>query len=210
MNDLTHISLFTGRKALRSKIKYCINCGKQFEAVRASHNTCSRPCRSRVYNNSIGLGLPRTRFCRICGTPFTMTGIGKGQNNQWYCSDPCRKEAARQARCKFYKKNPHKLNEYHQRAREKSGPDGNLKRFYRRFPNAPRACESCGEARVLDVAHKPGHQRAGAWRSVANVAWPDKVWVLCPTCHALLDRMNYAPSDLGLEKEGGAICQTTN
>jgi hypothetical protein len=28
--------------------------------------------------------------------------------------------------------------------------------------------------------------------------WPEKVWVLCPTCHRLLDRMNYSPSELGL------------
>jgi len=24
------------------------------------------------------------------------------------------------------------------------------------------------------------------------------VWVLCPTCHALLDRMHYPPEELGL------------
>ena len=51
---------------------------------------------------------------------------------------------------------------------------------------------------ALDVAHKPGHERVGAWRSAANCVWPTMVWVLCPTCHALLDRMHYPPEDLGL------------
>lgn len=195
---------------MRSAIKFCINCGTQFIAIRPSHKTCSQYCRSRAYNKTKGIGLQRQRFCRICGVLFNISGLGKGGNNRWYCSDPCRKEAARQARCKFYKNHPHKLDEYHKRAKEKAGPDSNIKRFYRRFPNAPKACEACGETRVVEVAHKPGHQRAGAWRSSANVSWPEKVWILCPTCHALLDRMHYSPSDLGLEMEGGAICQTTN
>ena len=201
MNDLTH---------MRNIEKFCINCGNKFIATRASHKTCSRECQTRAYNKSIGIGLPRQRFCRICGTLFAISGLGKAGNNRWYCSDTCRKEAARQARCKFYEKNPTKYATYHLRAREKSGPDGNLKRFYRRFPDAPRVCESCGERRVLDVAHKPGYARSGAWRSLANTEWPEKVWILCPTCHALLDRMHYAPADLGLEGEGGAECQTTN
>jgi hypothetical protein len=60
------------------------------------------------------------------------------------------------------------------------------------------ACESCGEGRVLDVAHKPHARRYGAWRSAQNCKWPDMVWILCPTCHALLDRMNYPPEELRL------------
>jgi hypothetical protein len=32
----------------------------------------------------------------------------------------------------------------------------------------------------------------------ANMQWPEMVWVLCPTCHRLLDRMHYPPTDLGL------------
>ena len=41
---------------------------------------------------------------------------------------------------------------YRQRTIEKLGPDTVLKRFYSWNPNAPHACESCGEARVLCVA----------------------------------------------------------
>jgi hypothetical protein len=87
---------------------------------------------------------------------------------------------------------------YRERTKAKRLPDSNLTRFRRANPNAPMACESCGEGRVLDVAHKPTCPRLGAWRSAKNCKWPDQVWVLCPTCHALLDRMHYLPEDLGL------------
>lgn len=62
----------------------------------------------------------------------------------------------------------------------------------------PRACEACGETRVLDVAHKPGHERIGRGRRNDLILWPQQVWVLCPTCHALVDRMHYPPKELGL------------
>lgn len=87
---------------------------------------------------------------------------------------------------------------YRARTREKLGPDSQNKRFYALNPNAPRACEACGEDRVIEVAHRPGYERLGARRSSANMQWPKMVWVLCPTCHRLLDRMHYPPEDLGL------------
>jgi hypothetical protein len=94
--------------------------------------------------------------------------------------------------------NPEKEPIYRKKTKAKQLPDSNLLRFRRHNPDAPKACESCGENRVLDIAHKPGHERNGAWRNSENCKWPEKVWVLCPTCHALLDRMNYAPEELGL------------
>jgi hypothetical protein len=87
---------------------------------------------------------------------------------------------------------------YRARTKAKQLPDSNLIRFRRTNLDAPMACESCGETRVLDLAHKPEHRRNGEWRSVKNCSWPERVWVLCPTCHALLDRMNYSPEELGL------------
>lgn len=90
------------------------------------------------------------------------------------------------------------MKEYYSRSRKKLGPDSNLRRFFWRYPNAPKSCQSCGEKRVIEIAHKPGFERNGSWRSVANTKWPEKVWILCPTCHALIDRMNYSPKDLGL------------
>ena len=41
-------------------------------------------------------------------------------------------------------------------------------------------------------------ERNGQWRNINNTQWPEQVWVLCPTCHALVDRMRYSPEELGL------------
>lgn len=138
----------------------------------------------------------KTRSCRICGTQFFVIRQRADANRQ-HCSHECSVQSARASRRRFYKRKPEKYGEYHRKSREKVGPDGNLKRFYSRYPDAPKACQACGETRVLDVAHKPGHERNGAWRNKTNTTI-EKVWILCPTCHALLDRMGYPPSDLGL------------
>jgi hypothetical protein len=52
---------------------------------------------------------------------------------------------------------------------------------------------------VLDIAHRPEHARRGAWSNAANTT-PEKVWILCPTCHALLDRLGYSAEQLGLRE----------
>jgi heterodisulfide reductase subunit B len=52
---------------------------------------------------------------------------------------------------------------------------------------------------VLDIAHKPKYKRKGAWRNVKNTT-PEKIWILCPTCHALIDRKGYDPQQLGLKE----------
>lgn len=139
----------------------------------------------------------KMRNCRVCEKPFPVVKQRDDANRQ-HCSRECAVESARASRRRFYQNKPEKYVEYHRKSRERLGPDGNLKRFYARYPDAPRACQSCGEKRVLDVAHKPGHERNGAWRSAKNTTL-DKVWILCPTCHALIDRMGYVPSELGLE-----------
>lgn len=140
----------------------------------------------------------KTRNCRVCGKTFSVVRQRADANRQ-HCSKDCAAESARSSRRKFHKLKPTKKHEYYRRSRERLGPDGNLKRFYARHPDASRSCQSCGEDRVLDVAHKPGHERKGQWRNVGNTTL-DKVWILCPTCHALLDRMGYSPSELGLEE----------
>ena len=181
-------------------IKHCVICGNEFEAHTARHRYCSRACETKNYRNAHGLHLLKNgRFCRQCGKQFFPEG--SGGNNKQHCSQECSDKSARESRSKFWEKlgdkKKEKMNEYYTTSREKIGTDGNLKRFYARYPNAPRACQSCGETRVLDISHKNGYERNGAWRSVKNTTI-DKVWILCPTCHALLDRMHYAPIDLGL------------
>jgi len=180
--------------------KYCIVCGNQFDSKRANHLYCNHNCEAKKWRITKGLNkLKDGRYCRQCGNHFYPSG--RGGNNKQHCSIECSKKSARESRSKFWEKfgdkKKQKRNEYYERTKKKCGTDGNLKRFYSRFPDAPKECQSCGEIRVLDIAHKPEHRRNGSWRSVEN-STPDKIWILCPTCHALLDRMHYLPSKLGL------------
>jgi hypothetical protein len=183
---------------MKDRTKFCTICATPYEARNAWHRYCSRKCRTENDRNQAGRKIDSGRFCKQCGSKFFpayMTG-----NNKQHCSSECAVKSARESRSKFWGKQPDakkKMAEYYQRSRERIGPDGNLKRFYSRHPDAPHACQSCGETRVLDVAHRPGFERNGAWRSKDNTTL-EKVWVLCPTCHALLDRMHYPPEELGL------------
>jgi len=177
-------------------------CGNEFEAKTIKKKYCSRACEAKLWRKTKGLNkLKDGRFCRQCGKHFYPQG--RGGNNKQHCSSDCSRKSARESRSNFWlkQKDPKaKRANYDKKTREKVGPDGNLIRFYKRYPNGPKICESCGETRVLDVAHKPGHERNGSWRSLDNTKWPQKVWILCPTCHALIDRMNYSPEELGLSR----------
>jgi hypothetical protein len=183
------------------KTYFCKFCGKEFQSTHLrSQAYCSRSCEGKKHRERHGLHkLKDGRFCKQCGTHFFPTGQ---ENNKQHCSLECAAKSARESRTRFWKKqrDPKTLMAtYHARTRQKLGPDGNLKRLFRNNPNAPHACQSCGDRRVLDVAHKPHCSRNGAHRMTSNTRWPEQVWVLCPTCHALLDRMNYSPKDLGLD-----------
>jgi len=179
---------------MKETIRHCVICGSQFEASTSWHKYCSIPCKSLRYrelNNP-----PTQRYCRQCGVGFVLAAQ---EGNKQHCSVECSRKSARESRSKFWERNGTKKRKaYYKKSREKLGPDSNLKRFYARNPDSPKACESCGEYRVLDIAHKPGHERNGSWRSAKNTT-PEKVWILCPTCHALLDRMGYLPKELGLK-----------
>lgn len=126
-----------------------------------------------------------SHICRVCGKDFPM--------------EECRRARVAKITREWHLRNPERTAIYRQRTKAKQLPESNLVRFRRHNPTAPKACESCGEHRVLDVAHKPGHERNGQWRNSRNCKWPEMVWVLCPTCHALVDRMRYPPQELGLK-----------
>ncbi len=173
----------------------CIQCGKMDRPWNPMRKFCGWRCKKvhavkHGWSNAAGY-----HICRVCGNAFP---IFLGQNNKWLCSGECRRESV--ARCvrNFHLRHGSRSQVYRARTKEKQLPDSNLIRFRRSNQNAPMRCESCGEKRVLDVAHKPGHQRSGAWRSAKNCKWPEMVWVLCPTCHSLIDRMHYPPQELGL------------
>ena len=173
----------------------CLHCGKTEENWNPGRKFCNQRCKAAYLRKHGVQHKDHAHLCRICGKSFP---IGDGQNNKWLCSDECRRASVAKKVREFHLRRPERNATYRARTKAKQLPDSNLTRFRRYNKNAPTACESCGEVRVLDVAHKPDHWRNGAWRNSKNCQWPKMVWVLCPTCHALLDRMHYTPAELGL------------
>lgn len=178
------------------KTRACDHCGETYEFRRTDSRFCSQKCGAAYRWARSPKDTDKPRACLVCGGQFFATPQA---NQKRTCSDACRR--ARNAKCvrEWHLRNPEREQLYRARSKAKRLPDTNLVRFRRHNPHAPKECESCGENRVLDFAHKPGKERNGAWRSVANTKWPEMVWVLCPTCHALLDRMRYSPEELGLK-----------
>ena len=175
----------------------CVLCKADMTGAHLSRRYCNPACKRKFHRRASEKRTApvRTHDCRHCGKSFRITS---SQHNKWLCSDKCRKAQNSRHVREFHRRRPLAEAAYRAKHREKAGPDSNLLRFYRTNPDAPRACESCGEHRVLEVAHRPEYPRLGAWRSPSNCQWPKMVWVLCPTCHRLLDRMHYPPEDLGL------------
>lgn len=178
-------------------LQKCLACEVVLPPESPSHRKyCSGRCKARWLKQHRASPDPITAHqCRMCGRTFS---ISRTQHNKWLCSIQCRRASNAKSVRTFHLRRPHMEPIYRQRTKAKQLPEGNLIRFRRANPDAPRQCESCGEGRVLDVAHKPGHERFGQWRNSENCKWPEMVWVLCPTCHALLDRMNYPHHELGL------------
>lgn len=173
----------------------CVQCGAEMIGSHAHRKFCSGRCKAAWWRAHPPPAKVVSHNCRQCGCEFP---IGPGQNNKWLCSDDCRRDALAQSVREFHLRRPLAQVAYRARQRVKQVPDSMHVRFYRLNPDAPKCCEACGETRVTEIAHRPGHERLGQRRSSANMQWPEMVWVLCPTCHRLLDRMNYLPSDLGL------------
>ncbi len=176
--------------------RLCVQCGNELpQSKNLVTKFCDWKCKN-TWHKANYKGPVSEHQCRICGVMFP---IGKGQNNKWTCSDACRRARVAKSVREFHLRRPQMEAIYRARTKEKQLPDSNMIRFYRNYPEAPRKCESCAEDRVLEIAHRPGHERFGQGRTIANQKWPDKVWVLCPTCHRLLDRMGYTPHELGLK-----------
>ena len=173
----------------------CVQCTAPMPGSNSHRRYCSGRCKAAWRRAHPGPPATDGHNCRMCGAWFA---LGPGQHNKWLCSAECRRASNAKSVRTFHIRQPAAEAIFRERTKAKRLPEGNLTRFYRTNPDAPRACEACGESRVLDVAHKPTHRRNGEWRSSQNCKWPSMVWVLCPTCHALLDRMHYPIGELGL------------
>ena len=174
---------------------FCTCCGVKFPAKRPDKRYCSFKCQSRTgrlrrhEQTDITRG---GRDCRICGKHFP---IIPPDSNRRYCSDECAAVAAKEQRRAFHRKNPEIQKVYNSRRTFRDS--GVVARVRRKHPELPSACQSCGETRVLELAHRPQHRRNGVWRKMENCK-PHMIWVLCPTCHKLLDRGISTQVELGL------------
>lgn len=174
----------------------CVHCRTTLPPSHSHRKYCSGKCKAAYRRTNGGGTVADGHNCRHCDKWFA---IGAGQHNKWLCSAECRRASNAKSVREFHLRRPLMEALYREKTKSKQPPDSQNRRFYLLNPNAPKACEACGEARVTEIAHKPGHERMGERRSSANMRWPEKVWVLCPTCHRLLDRMHYPPEDLGLK-----------
>jgi hypothetical protein len=174
----------------------CRYCKAPFATGIKSQQYCSGRCRTdratseRDRSPSHWLNVLVT--CGVCSKSFKRP---QGSSPiRKYCSEDCQ----RKAKSRYYKKwmdsNPGAMAAYN-RAR---GRDTLTVRLQKRYPDLPNACESCGESRVIELAHKPKFKRNGAWRTIDQYK-RHMFWVLCPTCHKVLDRGIQTPKEMRLK-----------
>jgi hypothetical protein len=173
----------------------CIECGASFSRKRPDAKYCSFRCTSKAHRRRHQIAprlLDAGRDCQRCGHHFEVV---VPNTNRRYCSPDCSAASAREQRRSFHKRKPGVQKIYNSRRLIRD--NGLISRLRRRYPGLPTACESCGESRVLEVAHRPEFRRNGAWRKIEN-SRPHMIWILCPTCHELLDREISSPEELRL------------
>ncbi len=173
----------------------CSSCREQFKSKRPDKLYCSSRCQSRVgrLRRKEQSDITKSgRDCLVCGHHFE---IIVPATNRRYCSDECARKASKEQQKRFLVKNPGIQNRYN--AKRFDAKWGVVARLRRRFPDLPKACQSCGEDRVLELAHRPEFKRNGTWRKMENTQ-PHMIWVLCPTCHKLLDKGICTQEELGL------------
>lgn len=181
--------------------KPCKNCDALYTYYRSRSQFCSEICGAqwlyKVRNKVI-----RERKCDICQTEFSYK---RGERLR-FCSDKCATISAKEARlnnarflAQWRKENPDAIKVYNDRRKEthpKEVKSGMPQRFFKKYPHIKPICQSCGESRIVELAHKI--PRNGAWRTLRNTTEND-VWILCPTCHRLLDFGICSKQELGIE-----------
>ncbi len=171
--------------------KTCPYCKKDFISHNKSAIYCSKLCRNRT-NQNIKNPLTTPRICKVCKKEFIVT---KHQCNKQHCSDECSRKSAQLSRKRFTDKNPKRHLIYNDTRRKKGHQDTLINRFFTKYPKVKKQCIVCGESRILDLHHIK--KRNGSWRLMSNTT-PDNIWVLCPTCHALIERGICTPKELGI------------
>lgn len=189
------------RPSIRRK---CVHCKKLFTVgfKKYSQLYCRDECRTAACNSRCRLQqshwLNKKRRCRFCGKWFSMSPK-KGHNTQ-HCSLKCSLKSIQRSTNRFHKMNPMKMREYNRVRWKKYGNDTLIVRLRRKYPDLPNICEAkgCGEDRVLQASHKPRYKRNGKNRTM-SLYKRHMFWMLCPTCHVLIDKKICTPSEFHLK-----------
>lgn len=176
----------------------CLCCGTSFATERRTRRWCDS-CRSLGKRGRDEYAV--SRQCQWCGESRTFTRGDRARSNKRYCSPECKRQAALESRMQSRERQ--RLGETsraggrprkHSPAEATAYRNGSLQeRFFIRNPDIAKQCQSCGEGRVVELAHKI--PRRSAWRKLPA---SDEVWVLCPTCHKLLDYGIESRESLGI------------
>lgn len=175
----------------------CIGCSEPITALRKTKKWCSDSCRFRRKDAII-------RSCRWCSAEIKIPPNSPREvRGRKYCSEEHARLGAVKARNDSKKRMANGLPKrkggrdrtLSDTERDERKREGIADRFFRKNPDRPRICQSCGETRVVEIAHKV--PRRGAWQSLKNTKSAD-VWILCPTCHRCLDYGIQTSEELGL------------
>lgn len=201
MNDNRYVR--TDHTYLHTYDRTCGHCGAAFTTGIRNAQYCQELCRTRASRarrdeTKAGEWLRTPRTCPLCRAEFMCT-METGPNKK-YCSPKCSIEARARyhswwTRTEF----PKAMKAYNAARARNHGPDTLTNRLRKRYPDLPTVCEvpTCTEARVLECAHKPEYRRNGGWRTMDKYE-RHMFWMLCPTCHRVLDMGIETPEQMGL------------
>lgn len=182
--------------------KTCKFCNAEFVAENRSQRYCSHRCRNKSQRskvvNSPGHWTTTPIICGICGREFLRDPSSSPARK--YCSRECIYAASIRTAKRFHALNPTAMKNYNTKRYQKYGRDNLITRLRKKYPYLPTVCEAvdCNEGRVTEIAHKPAFKRNGAHRVLKHYQ-RHMFWVLCPTCHRLVDYGICTPAELGLD-----------
>jgi uncharacterized protein YqcC (DUF446 family) len=189
--------------------RVCAHCQVSFRAWNKAQRYCGKRCRTdaetaRRNRSAAGKWLREPKICPICNASFFCTK--ETGPNKVYCSPACTIEARARYHHWWKSSNPKAMTAYNRERTKRYGHDTLINRLHKRYQDLATACEArgCGESRVLEVAHKPEFKRNGAHRTLDKYE-RHMFWVLCPTCHRVLDREIETPEQMGLGDTPNAI-----
>ena len=145
----------------------------------------------------------KTRRCRGCPEKFVVNTADRRERGRWYCTAECRYDAQRRLRRESRRRRdlglpPKNRTRPRTRTAEEVRAQGRSRqgRFFLRHPEVAQVCQACGEDRIVELAHKEPRGRGKEGLKFRDT--PDQLWVLCPTCHRLLDSGRMTAPELGL------------